>query len=209
LKRGLFRPCSMIQTELSRMSNPVKSKSLLGEQSLMAVNILPDIGLLSVRGDLLANFFKNAFQKVFISDFPEIRKFVVCKECTIAWMSPDELLIIMAPMNVKKVQKKLVAALNGIHSSVEDISSSREIFQVKGKNVRDAMGKLSPVNFSINEFKVGSFRRTRLSQVPSALWMTDQDIIKVMCFKSVSEYTLAILNLSCEPEGNVDHYSKN
>jgi len=190
------------------MSKAVKSKNLSGEQDLTAVNILPDIGLLSVRGDLLAENFKNAFKKISISSLPQIRNFVTVKECTVAWMSPDELLIMMTTMNVKKIQKKLLIALKGIHSSVEDISDSREIFQIKGRNVRDVMGKLSPVNFSANEFKVGSFRRTRLSQVPAALWMTDQDIIKIICFKSVSEYTLAILNLSCEPEGNVDHYSK-
>ena len=63
-------------------------------------------GMITVRGDLNSRKLKSAFNKVVGATLPKERK-VTLAENSIAWMSPDELLIICGYDNVSDLMKKL------------------------------------------------------------------------------------------------------
>ena len=68
-------------------------------------------GMITVRGDLSSRKLKSAFSKVVGATLPKERK-VTLAENSIAWMSPDELLIICGYDNVSDLMKKLQKDIN-------------------------------------------------------------------------------------------------
>ena len=49
-------------------------------------------------------------------------------------------------------------------------------------------------------------RRTRLAQVPAAIWLSETDEISVIAFRSVARYVFDILALSADDSGRVGYF---
>ena len=52
-------------------------------------------------------------------------------------------------------------------------------------------------------FTPGMFRRTRLAQVPAALWMTEDDSFQIICFRSVAQYVFDLLCVAAQDGSKV------
>ncbi len=106
----------------------------------------------------------------------------------VAWMAPDELLV-MVPKTTDP--DTLIARLNAeIKAPVLalDVSDARAMFTLKGNKSREVLAKGAPVDLSIEAFKQGDFRRTRLGQVAVAFWLEADDEITLVCFASLREF---------------------
>ena len=53
-------------------------------------------------------------------------------------------------------------------------------------------------------FPVGTLRRTRLAQVPAAIWFEDEETAFVVAFRSVADYVFALLSNAAK--GEVGYY---
>jgi len=54
--------------------------------------------------------------------------------------------------------------------------------------VREVVAKLAPVDMAPGHFGTGEMRRTRFGQIAAAFWMTADDEVKIICFRSVAQY---------------------
>ena len=68
------------------------------------------------------------------------------------------------------------------------------------------VAKLAPVDLAPGEFEPGQFRRTRLAQVPAALWMPEEDRIRLVVFRSVARYVFDLLSVAAQPGSEVGHF---
>ncbi len=103
-------------------------------------------------------------------------------------MSPDELLLFCAYGQADECVATLNEALEGEHFLAVNVSDARAQFRLQGKGVREVIAKGSPANLSPLAMLPGEIRRTRLGQVAVAFWMPEEDILELVCFRSVGVF---------------------
>ncbi|MEL6609215.1 MAG: sarcosine oxidase subunit gamma family protein [Pseudomonadota bacterium] len=155
-------------------------------------------GMIAVRGDLASKQMAKAVGKV-----------PARGTCTgeVAWMSPDEVLV-MCPRDKAEARiATLTKALAGTHHMVTDVSDARAVFTISGKGARDVMAKVCPVDFRPAAFGPGQFRRTRIAQVACAFWLDDAGAFHLICFRSVADYVWAVLEDAAQKDAAVGYFA--
>ncbi len=147
------------------------------------------VGMITLRG----NFSNKSFQKALTEScklgVPKPLSIKSNKDLSLAWMSPDELLLIIhTDGKTEKIKKELGFSLEGMHSLVLDVSGSRKIFMIEGTLWRELLAKGSPVDLRKKSFTKGSFLRTRIGQVSVAFWMVSNNSVYVICGRSYSSF---------------------
>jgi len=161
------------------------------------------LGMISLRGTFDDKGFSGAVNKVCGLDIPKPRKITRSESKTLIWMSPDELLLTLPHQDAGAKLVALERELDGIHALVVNVSDARVVFDVSEGHARDVLAKLFPINMSSDAFKLGTIRRSRLAQIPAAVWMEDTDRFRVVCFRSVSQYAFDVLSLAAAPGSEV------
>lgn len=175
----------------------------------MAVSALPDAryegfvtvaeaglrGMISLRGDLagLANAVKDATGCA----VPAVRRVEQADGKAVAWMSPDELLILCDYADAPALAASLEQALAGQFATVANVSDARAVFTVTGAQAGDALAKLCPVDFGA--LTTGDIRRTRAAQVAAAIWVSGPQEMTIVCFRSVAQYMFDLLSQAAKP----------
>ena len=152
-------------------------------------------GMITLRGDLGSAKVKKAVKDTTGQDVPALRTINAGDSGAVAWMSPDELLVMVAYEQVNDTLAKIESALAGEHFLAVNVSDARAMFRVSGSgaHVREVVAKLCPVDMTPGTFEPGMFRRTRMAQIPAAIWMPDGETVQIVCFRSVAEYTFNLL----------------
>lgn len=163
-------------------------------------------GMLTLRGDLSDARLQKAVTQVTGTDFPGQRGIHAAGGKGIAWMSPDELLVLVPHGEAEAAVASMTEALSGDHVTVANVSDARALFHVSGPHAREALAKLTPADLHPETFGPGEMRRTRLAQVPAAIWQRDDDSFSVICFRSVAQYVFDILALSVQEGGEVGFF---
>lgn len=155
-------------------------------------------GMITLRGDLSDAKLAAAVQQVTGAEMPGQRKITHAGACAVAWMSPDELLILLPYGDVAAAIAALNAALAGSHFLAVNVSDARALFRVTGApaHVREVIAKLAPADLSPEAFAPGDIRRTRLAQVAAAFWLTEEGEARIVCFRSVARYAFDLLKTS-------------
>ena len=172
------------------------------------VSELPSRGMITVRGDLTAAYLRKAASAVTGAKLPEQRMITGDGVRGLAWMSPDELLVMCSYADVPAALETLNKASEGHFALVANVSDARAVFEVKGPNAREVMAKLAPVDMSPAAFASGMFRRTRMAQVPAAFWLRDEETLQIVCFRSVAQYVFDLLKVAAQPGSEVWYFSK-
>lgn len=162
-------------------------------------------GMIILRGDLADKKLQAVCKAVTGVAVPKQGKAAVEGNAGLAWMSPDEVLVLVPYDQVAESISKIDAALAGTHYLAENVSDARALILVEGDFGREAIAKLAPVDLHPASFKPGDFRRTHLGQVAGAFWMQDDDTFAVICFRSVAEYAFNLLAASAKA-GRVGHF---
>lgn len=163
-------------------------------------------GMITLRGDLASAKVKTAVKDAAGTAVPGQREITTNGESGAAWMSPDELLVMVPYEAAGDSLGKIDAALKGEHYLAVDVSDARALFEIKGAGVREVIAKLCPVDMSAQSFRPGQFRRTRMAQVAAAFWMQDEETIRIICFRSVADYVFGLLRDAAEPGGEVGFF---
>lgn len=154
-------------------------------------------GMLTVRADFSDKKVKAAVKALTNVAIPKPRRISMKEGAGVAWMSPDELLILLPYTKAQEASEALSKALNGTHSLVVNVSDARAVFTISGAASRDVLAKLAPVDLSNAQFAVGEIRRSRLAQIPGAFWMSGSDPhsdeITIVVFRSVAQYAFDLL----------------
>ena len=163
-------------------------------------------GMIAIRGDLSSAELRKAATDISGTEFPGPREVKSAGGKAICWMAPDEVLLLCAYEEAPAAAATAGTALAGTHALVANVSDARAVFRVSGPAAREAVAKLTPADLSPGAFGPGEFRRTRLAQVAGALWMPEEDVIEVLCFRSVAVYVFDILRAAALPGGEVGYF---
>ncbi len=189
------------------MSEPTNALGGVRYDGIAMIEEAGPRGMVTLRGDLDA----PAFQKVAIGvagvAFPARRAIVLDGDRGLAWMSPDELLLMMPYEAAGDAVAALGERLGDAHHLAVDVSDARAVFRVSGgAAAREVLAKLCPVDLSPAAFEPGQIRRTRAAQVPVAFWMADDDSFDLVCFRSVARYVFDLLSTAAAPGGTVGYF---
>lgn len=189
------------------MSDPVTAlKNATYDGGIAAISEIGPLGMITLRGDLGASPVRKAATAVTGVDYPDERMCNSDGERGIAWMSPDELLVMCAYADVAQNLDRMHETFKKQRALAVNVSDARAVFQVKGPYAREVMAKLAPVDLAPNHFTPGMFRRTRMAQVPAAFWMRDDETFQIICFRSVAQYVFDLLKMAAQPGSEVGHF---
>ncbi len=165
----------------------------------VAIALRPGSGLVTLRGNLASTPIREAVLAASGTALPERRRIAFAGDHAVAWMSPDELLLLAPPGNGHRLAQALGTALAGAHHLVADVSAARAVFRITGAGAREVLAKGAPVDLSPAAFGPGDLRRTRLGQVAAAFWMVDGETFDLVCFRSVADFTARWLVTAAAP----------
>jgi sarcosine oxidase subunit gamma len=153
-------------------------------------------GMVTLRGDLSAAKVKKVATDAAGVAMPG-QNMANCEgERGLLWMSPDELMVLCPFETAAGTAAEMARALDGTHALAVNVSDARALFRVTGAQAREVLAKLCPADLSPAGFAPGMIRRTRLAQVPAAIWMDGDGGIRVMCFRSVARYAFGALSVA-------------
>ncbi len=163
-------------------------------------------GMITLRGDFADRKFKSTVKKIMGTAIPAQRQVLSNGDMRVAWMSPDELLLMVPHATADDTVDALSKALKSTHHLAVNVSDARAVFQISGEKMRDVIGKVAPVDLSPAAFPVGQIRRTRATQVPAAFYFVDDTTVELICFRSVAGYMFDLLTRSATKGSDVGFY---
>jgi len=176
------------------------------DAGIAEVSEVGPLGMITIRGDLDAPFVRKVAKKVTGVERPDRGMCYSKGEAGIAWMSPDELLLICPHAQVPDVLARLHAAFEDTHTLAANVSGARAVFRVDGPHAREVLAKLAPVDLAPEKFTPGMFRRTRVGQVPAAIWLRADGSFQIFCFRSVAQYMFDLLKAAAQPGSEVGYF---
>lgn len=182
------------------MSEPVTAvKNASYNAGIAEIKEIGPLGMITLRGDIEHAAIRKAASGISGTDFPDQRMCSSDGASGIAWMSPDELLVMVPYDQVHSSLDQLITDCAKKSTLAVNVSDARAVFQVSGPGARDVMAKLAPVDLDPASFTPGMFRRTRMAQVPAAFWMRDDQTFQIICFRSVGQYMFDLLKVAAQP----------
>ena len=198
---------------------------LVGGEGLLPIGIAAGLGTFGTEIDVVEyqnNTSEPADDAFFISsmsdDYYEIataasgtampgqRQALFSETGGLIWMSPDELLLLCPYNDVAATVQTLTRVLAKSHTHVANVSDARAMFTVSGPAAREVLAKLCPVDFAPDAFAPGQIRRTRMAQVPAAIWQDGDDSFRVICFRSVADYVFGALKAAAAKGSEVAYF---
>ncbi|MBZ4022850.1 hypothetical protein CKO11_10300 [Rhodobacter sp. TJ_12] len=157
-------------------------------------------GMVSLRADLSSKALAKALKALGLT-VPAQRAIVTEGARSVAWMSPDELLVLCGYEEAAQVTADLEKALAKDHALVTNVSDARAMFTVSGAKGDEVLMKLCPIDFETLE--AGEMRRSRAAQVAAAVWRSGPQELSVICFRSVAGYMMGLLEVSSRKGGEI------
>jgi len=190
------------------MSDPVSALNHARFDGIALVEETGLQGMITLRGDLSNRTLKAAATKASGAKMPGQNTANINGATGLCWMSPDELLILCPYAEVTTRLAALTDKLSGTHALAVNVSDARAVFRVHGPSAREVMAKLAPVDLSPDAFTPGTFRRSRMAQVPAAFWMDDAETFRIVCFRSVAAYMFGLLKTAAMPGSEVIYFQR-
>ena len=154
-------------------------------------------GMITLRGDIGSEPLGKAIVQITGCALPDQRKVTRNGDHAVAWMSPDEVMILCPHAEAARLLTTLSKALAGEFVTLADVSDARAVFTLSGPLWRDVLAKLCPVDFGV--LSEGDMRRTRAAQVAAAIWISAPDTATLICFRSVAGYMFDLLCTAAAP----------
>lgn len=163
------------------------------------------VGMITLRGDLEDAKLAAAVKAAVGLAMPAKRGVREGKKGAVAWMSPDELLLIMPYAAADQTVARLEKSLDGVHHLAVNVSDARAVFHLEGHGLREVIAKGSPADLSSTGLPIGEIRRSRLGQVAVAFWLRDEEHLTLICFRSVGAHVFAWLK-NAAAEGTLPEF---
>lgn len=164
------------------------------------------MGMITLRGDLASAPMAKAVKAATGAAMPAMRQITSGKSGAAAWMSSDELLLMVDYADADAVVAKLSKSLGAAHHLAVNVSDARAVFTLSGDAIRDVLAKGSPADMSADVLPVGEVRRTRIGQLAVAFWFDDAKNAKLVCFRSVGGHIMRWLENASETGTEVNFH---
>lgn len=187
------------------MAESVSALGGAASEGMVRVTEIAPPGMVSLRGDLEQGALRAAVAEVTGHDVSPPLTAEGTPTSGVGWMSPDELLLFVAPGSAAAAVERIDEALAAIHHLALDVSDVRAALTLEGAATRDVLAKVTPIDLHPSAAPPGSFRRTRLAQVPAAIWIGEGGAT-VLCFRSVARYVFDVISTSARPGGELGYH---
>ena len=187
------------------MSNAVSAMQGASFKGSISVQDAGLQGMITLRGDLQSELLAKAVKTAVGVSIPKVGTINSGKKGSAAWMSPDEVLLLVDYANADAIIAKLEKTITSEHILAVNVSDARAVFTLEGPAIRDVLAKGSPANMSADALSIGDTRRTRLGQLPVAFWLSTEHTATVVCFRSVGEHVYNWLRTAGQ-KGAVPNY---
>ncbi|MFN0116451.1 MAG: sarcosine oxidase subunit gamma [Paracoccaceae bacterium] len=178
------------------MSNVISELNGITSSGFATVTEAGLRGMVTLRGDLASPALAKAVKDATGCAIPAPSRIVLQGDKGAAWMSPDELLILVRYADAPVTAAALAAALSGEHALAADVSDARATFTVAGSKADQVLRKLTPAD--LDSLAEGEIRRTRLAQVAGAFWRSAPEEFTLVTFRSVAAYVTGLLEFSAK-----------
>lgn len=165
-------------------------------------------GMITLRGDLSDARLAAALCDLAGLEIPGPRGIFTKDAHALAWMSPDELLLMLPYAQAREAAAILRNAMAGQHFLAENVSDARAMFRLTGPDaaLREVVAKLAPLDMAPDAFVPGTIRRSKLGQVAAAVWMPGPGALSVVCFRSVAGYAFDLLANAAQKGSAVGYF---
>ena len=174
--------------------------------SIISIEDVSDFGMVTIKANFSDVQIHNLIRIETGVETPKIGKISFGKKLSVAWMSVDELAIILRDREADKITKKFKQKLKNHHHLCVNMSDSRRCFRLLGKSWREILSKGSPSDLRPGVFGAGSFRRTRIVNLPVGIWAVNEAEAYIFTMHSVGSFLsnwLASANLK---SGHLNYY---
>ena len=131
-------------------------------------------GHVNLRGDMSDVGFLSAVGGALWLGLPKEANTVSREgDTVIAWLGPDEWLVIVPPERREGLAEMLGKALAGLHVSVNDISSGQTIIRLRGARARDVLSKGCPVDLHPRAFGAGQCAQSHIAKSNALIIQVD------------------------------------
>ena len=178
------------------MSDPVSALGGKALDGFAKIREIGPLGMISLRCDLAEKALPALIKAVIGTKLPAPRRIETKDDKSAAWMSPDELLLILPYQDVAKSLDTVDKKLTAMHHLAVDVSDARAVFRIEGPLAAEVLMKLAPVDLA--NIAPGEIRRTRVAQVAAAFWK-DADGFTLVSFRSVAGYVMGLLEHASQP----------
>lgn len=175
------------------MSDAVSALGGARFDGFAAVREIGPLGMISLRVKPGVAGLEAAIREVIGTGVPATRRIEVRGDRAVAWMSPDELLLILPYEDTGAAMGTLGSMLAGQHHLAAVVSDARAVFSIEGGKADQVISKLCPVD--MDRLAEGEVRRTRAAQVAAAFWRQGEGV-RLVCFRSVAPYVMGLLTHS-------------
>ncbi|MCP4075299.1 MAG: sarcosine oxidase subunit gamma [Gammaproteobacteria bacterium] len=159
-------------------------------------------GHLNLRGRLNDKAFCKAISDAIGVELTSLKAntFILSEDFKVYWLGPDEWLIVTPPDQQLELKNTLQQALQGIFSSVTDVSSGQTIISISGFNARSLIEKGCTIDLHPRQFKKGDCAQTHLSKATVLLSVVkSSEAFEIIIRRSFADYLgLWLLDSSSE-----------
>ena len=117
-------------------------------QGYVTIRQQSDHSMFTLRASLASSKVKAALKTCLNVAVPKRGTYAQTGETLLAWMSPDELLIMVPKDAGGAAFAALEQALDGLHYLLADVSDARSRFTIEGGSAREVVAKLAPMDVS-------------------------------------------------------------
>ena len=153
-------------------------------------------GHVNLRGDGTDEAFQAGVERVVGARAP-IEPNTVSRigDMLIAWLGPDEWLVVSPPDGKDGLAAKLQEALTGLHVSVNDISGGQTIIRLHGARARDLLNKGCPLDLHPRAFGAGQCAQSHIAKSNALIiQVDDRPTYDVVVRRSFADYLARWLN---------------
>lgn len=163
-------------SEVEQQQSPLQRIGLdrPAEASGVRLREIPFQGHLNLRGRPGDGAFLDAVTRVLGVEPPrQPNTFVTAGELKLFWLGPDEWLVVTPPGRQTALAATLEQALQGLFSSVTDLSSGQTMIAISGPNARALLEMGCPLDLHPRRFGPGDCAQTRLEQAAVLIGLVD------------------------------------
>lgn len=159
-------------------------------------------GMATIRGDLSDPAIMDSVTAIAGVALPAPRRIERAGDRALAWMAPDELLLLAPYAATPGLAAALSARFGDRFALAETVSDARALFRLTGEGAREVIAKGAPVDLARGAFGPGDLRRSHLGQVAVAFWQSARtpETFELVCFRSVAAYVFDWLCASATEE---------
>ena len=164
--------------------------SVSGGEAGVVISEMPFLGHLNLRGDPSDGAFSGGVERALGFALPAEPNAVSEGEGNRAmWLGPDEWLITTPPDEGGFLAARLTEALDGVHSSVTDISGGQTLITLSGERARDVLAKGCALDLHPSSFGEGRCAQTIVSGANVILkWAGPEPSFDLIVRRSFADY---------------------